>query len=191
MSSRKPEHPVHDIIVNRWSSRAMSGEAVPHGKLMSLFEAARWAPSSFNNQPWRFVYVTKDSDRWDDFFNLLVPFNQAWAKNAGALVVIVSRNTFDFSGDPGNTHSFSAGAAWQNIALQASLNNLVAHGASGFDYDKARADLNIPADYTIDAMVILGKPGKVEDLPEEMRGGEVPSDRKPLKELVFEGEFTA
>ncbi|MGH7790937.1 MAG: nitroreductase family protein, partial [Thermodesulfobacteriota bacterium] len=115
---RKPEFDVDEIFLNRWSPRAMSGEEISEAELMSLFEAAKWAPSSFNNQPWRFLYSRRDSENWGLFFNLLAEFNQAWAKNASALIVIISRKTFDHNGKPSRTHSFDTGAAWQNLALQ-------------------------------------------------------------------------
>ncbi len=135
---REAEYPVDDIFINRWSPRAMSGDPVSKDELMSLFEAARWAPSSFNNQSWRFLYSLKGSDTWDTYFNLLLEGNQTWVKNAGALVVILSKTTFDYNGKPSKTHAFDSGAAWQNFALQGSINGLVIHGMQGFDYERAK-----------------------------------------------------
>ncbi len=158
-------------------------------ELMGLFEAARWAPSSFNNQPWRFLYARRNSPEWQTFFDLLGQGNKSWAKNAAALIVIISKTTFDRNGKPSRTHSFDAGAAWGNLALQASIKGLVAHGMQGFDYDKARQALGIPDDYQVEAMAAVGRPGRREDLPEEKQVGEKPSGRKPLSEIVIEGGF--
>ena len=186
---RKSEYSVDEIFLKRWSPRAMSGEEISNDELMSLFEAARWAPSSFNNQPWRFLYARRNTNNWELFFNLLVEGNKTWVKNAAALIVIVSKKTFDHNGNPSKTHSFDTGAAWQNLALQGSLKGLVVHGMQGFDYDKAREVLNIPDGYEVEAMVAVGKPGRKEDLPERLQQREVPSDRKNLSDIAFEGMF--
>jgi nitroreductase len=156
---------------------------------MTLFEAARWAPSSYNNQPWHFIYATKDSAEWKTFFNLLIEFNQSWCKNAAALVVIVSKNAFAYNNKPSRTHSFDTGAAWENLCIQATHMKLVAHGMEGFDYDKAKQNLNIPDDYTVEAMCAIGKPGKKEDLPADLQKREELSDRKPSTEFVYSGKF--
>ena len=189
MTARIAKYKVEDLIINRWSPRAMSGEPISNDELMSLFEAARWAPSSYNNQPWRFVYARRNTQYWDTFFNLMVEFNQSWAKNAAVLIVVVSHNTFESNNKPARTHSFDAGAAWQNLALQGTANGLVVHGMEGFDYDRAHKDLNIPDGYTVEAMVAVGKPGKTEDLPQDLQEREAPSDRKHIKEFVSEGQF--
>lgn len=186
---RTSAHPVADVFVNRWSARAMSGAAVSEQELHSLFEAARWAPSSYNSQPWRFVYAKRNTPAWNVMFDLLVDFNKQWAKNAGALVVIVSKDTFDHDNTPSRTHSFDTGAAWQNLALQGSMSGLVVHGMGGFDYDRAKQVLHIPAGYTVEAMAAIGKPGSLEDLSESMRGMEKPSDRNDIASFAFEGVF--
>jgi len=169
----------------------MSGQEIETEKLMSLFEAARWAPSSFNNQPWRFLYSRRGSPSWDTFFNLLAPTNKTWAKNAAALILIASKRTFDRDGKPSRTHSFDTGAAWASLALQGSRMGLVVHGMQGFDYDKAQEALKLPTDSTVEAMIAVGLPGRKEDLPEPLREKEFPNDRKPLTETVFEGFFPA
>ena len=183
---REAEYPVDDIFINRWSPRAMSGDPVSKDELMSLFEAARWAPSSFNNQSWRFLYSLKGSDTWDTFFDLLLEGNQTWVKNAGALVVILSKTTFDYNGKPSKTHAFDSGAAWQNFALQGSINGLVIHGMQGFDYDKAKSELQIPDEYEVQAMAAIGKPGDPDDLPEALREKDIPSGRKNVSEIALE-----
>jgi len=186
---RKPEFSVDPLFVNRWSPRAMSGEEIALEELHSLFEAARWAPSASNNQPWRFIYARRDTPAWKTLFDLMLEFNQSWTRNAAALVVIVSKKTFDIKETPSRTHSFDAGAAWQNLALQGSLRGLVVHGMAGFDYDRARKDLAVPDNHDIEAMVAVGKPGPVEGLPAALQKREVPSDRKKIAEIVFEGRF--
>ncbi len=186
---RTPQYPVQSIIVNRWSGRAMSGEPITDQQLFSLFEAARWAPSSYNNQSWRFIYAKRDTPSWKILFNLLVPFNQDWAKNASALIVAFSKTTFDHNGKPARTHAFDAGAAWENLALQGVSMDLVVHGMEGFDYDKAKTDLKIPDGYEVHAMIAVGKPGRKEDLPQGLQERETLSDRKPISQFIFEGEF--
>ena len=183
---REAEYPVDDIFINRWSPRAMSGDPVSKDELMSLFEAARWAPSSFNNQSWRFLYSLKDSESWDTYFNLLLEGNKTWVKNAGALVVILSKTTFDYNGKPAKTHAFDSGAAWQNFALQGSINGLVNHGMQGFDYERAKSELQIPGEYEIQAMAAIGKPGDPDDLPEALREKDIPSGRKNVSEIALE-----
>lgn len=189
MPERKPQFKVDGIFINRWSPRAMSGEPITDDELMSLFEAARWAPSSYNNQPWRFVYAKRNTIHWDALFNLMVPFNQQWTKNAAALMVVASKKTFDLNNKPSRTHSFDTGAAWENLALQASINGLVAHGMEGFDYEKAHKTLNFPDEYQIEAMIAVGRPGPLTSIPEDMQKNEYPSQRKKIEELIFEGKF--
>ena len=187
--NRKSNHKINPIILNRWSPRSMSGEEITDEQLMALFEAARWAPSSYNNQPWRFIYAKRNTEHWNTIFNLMGEFNQSWTKNAAALIVIVSKNTFDHNNNPSITHSFDTGAAWENLALQAEDLELVSHGMQGFDYDKAKKDLAIPEGYSVEAMVAIGKKGRKEDLPKELQDKEMPSQRKPLNEVVMEGKF--
>lgn len=186
---RKPEYPINPLILSRWSPRAMSGEEISDEELMALFEAARWAPSSYNAQPWRFIYAKKGSEQWDKFFNLLVEFNQSWAKNAAVLVLIISRRHFESNEKPSHTHSFDTGSAWENLAIEAETRGLVTHGMEGFDYQKAREVLEIPELFQVEAMIVIGKKGNKEDLPEGLREKDVPSIRKPLSEIVMEGKF--
>lgn len=191
LEARKEEYPADKLFPLRHSPRAMSGEALTQQEIMPLFEAAKWAPSSFNNQPWRFLYSLKGSATWNTFLNLLLPQNQVWCKNAGALVVLISKTTFDHNGKPAKTHSFDAGAAWENFALQGTFSGLAVHGMQGFDYDRAKTELSIPDEYQVEAMIAVGKPGRKEDLPPELRERETPTPRKKLSEIVFEGKFPA
>ncbi len=187
---RLPEYPVDDVFLRRQSLYALSGQKITHEQLMGLFEAAKWAPSEYNCQPWRFIYAHRETAAWKILFGLLVPWNQQWAKDAAALVVIISKNTFELNGKTSATHSFVTGAAWMNFALQATMQGIIAHGVAGFDYAKARTNLNIPDDYTIEAMCVVGFPGSAELLGNEFIKREIPSQRKQLKEIVAEASFT-
>ena len=185
---RKPQQDIDEIFVNRWSPRAMVGQEIDEKTLFTLFEAARWAPSANNNQPWRFIYARRNTKHWETFFQLLAEGNQVWAKNAAVLIVIISKTTFD-NGKPSITHSFDAGAAWVSLALQGSLAGLVIHGMQGFDYDKAKKILHIPDEYQVEAMIAVGKKGRKEDLPDYLQEREFPSSRKSIAELAMEGSF--
>ena len=167
----------------------MTGEALNDDDIMSLFEAARWAPSSYNNQPWRFIYAKRNTEHWDRFFNLLAEGNKNWTKNAALLVVVISRKNFEFNEKPAITHQFDAGSAWENLALEASSRGIVAHGMQGFDYEKAGVNLGVPHDFEVMAMIAIGKKGPTEILPPELQEKEKLSDRKPLKEIIMEGFY--
>lgn len=186
---RQAAHPVERIFVDRWSPRAMSGEEVSNGELLTLFEAARWAPSSMNNQPWRMLYAPRGSRHWPLFFDLLVDSNKVWCARAAVLVVVVSKTTFG-SGKACRTHSYDSGAAWMSLALQGSMMGLVVHGMQGFDYDRARIELAIPEEFQVEAMAAIGRPGRIEDLPEQLQAREMPNERRPLVESVCEGPFS-
>ena len=188
-TTRTPTYNIHSLILNRWSPRSMTGEELADEVLMSLFEAARWAPSSYNNQPWRFIYAKRNTEHWDRFFNLLVDANKVWAKNAAALVVVIARKNFEFNEKPARTNQFDAGAAWENLALEATSRGLAVHGMQGFDYEKARKDLEIPDNFDVMAMIAIGKRGPKDQLPPQLQEREYPNDRKPLKEIVIEGLF--
>ena len=188
-SARKSNYPINPLILNRWSPRSMTGEALNDEDIMSLFEAARWAPSSYNNQPWRFIYAKRNTEHWDRFFNLLAEGNKNWTKNAALLVVVISRKNFEFNEKPAITHQFDAGSAWENLALEASSRGIVAHGMQGFDYEKAGVDLGVPHDFEVMAMIAIGKKGPIEILPPELQEKEKLTDRKPLKEIIMEGFY--
>jgi nitroreductase len=186
---RKPTYSINNLILNRWSPRSMSGEEINDKDLMSLFEAARWAPSSYNNQPWRFIYAKRNSASWEKFFNLLAEGNRVWTKNASVLVVIISRKNFEHNEKPSITHQFDTGAAWENLAIEATSCGLVTHGMQGFDYDKARKELEIPDSFDVMAMIAIGKKAPKENLPSELQKMEFPNNRKPLSEIIMEGKF--
>jgi nitroreductase len=157
--------------------------------LMRLFEAARWAPSSFNAQQWRALYARRGNEHWPTFLGLLVEGNKAWAQNAAVLVLFISRTKFEYNNEPSISHSYDTGAAWENFALQGFHQGLVVHGMEGFDYERARTELKIPEGFRLEAMVAVGKPGAKETLPEKLRAKESPNDRRKLAESVCEGPF--
>ncbi len=173
----------------RWSPRAMNGEALTTMEVDTLLEAARWAPSCFNAQPWRFAYTIQGDDDWSRFFDALIEANQTWARNAGALIAVSARIRFEHNDNPAATAGFDAGAAWMSMALQAQHMGLVTHGMYGFDQDKARSALQLPEVYELCAIIAVGHAGEKDDLPETYREREVPSDRKPLDEIRFHGSF--
>lgn len=193
-NGRTPGHDVDPLFVQRWSPRAFSGEPITETQLHSLLEAARWAPSAFNLQPWRFAWARRDTPHWDRFVDVLLPFNQVWARNAGALIIVASDSFSRPEGQPpqpSHSHSFDTGAAWGNLALQAVKLGLISHGMLGFDQDKARAELGVPAEWRLEAAVAVGHPGDPADLPEKLRAREVASDRNPVSAFAFEGGFPA
>jgi nitroreductase len=186
---RASDRSIDRLFIDRWSPRAMSGEAIDQSELLTLFEAARWAPSSGNSQPWRFLYARRDTEHWPVFLDLLVERNREWCVNAAALVVLVSRTAHEQTGRALITHCYDTGAAWMSLALQGWLKGLIVHGMAGFDYGRAREALHVPEAFAVNAMAAIGRPGRVEDLPEFQRAREVPSQRRPLNESLYEGRF--
>ncbi|MFU1783624.1 nitroreductase family protein [Haloarcula japonica] len=187
---RDPVHNVDPLFVNRWSPRAMTGASLADDDLHSLFEAARWAPSAFNNQHWRFVYATREDDEWDAFLGLLNEANRSWARDAGALIAVFSKVTLDHNGEPAATRSFDTGAAWQNLALEGARRDLAVHPMAGFDWDRIHDTLGVPEDeFDAEAMVAVGERADPETLPDDLKEREEPSGRKPLDEIVFNGRF--
>jgi nitroreductase len=191
---RTSEHDIDPLILHRWSPRAFDGQPLSEAELLRILEAAHWAPSAYNFQPWRFVYALKDTPEFDKLLSLLVPFNQSWAKDAGALVFIISKT---HSLAPGATeeaplysHSFDAGAAWGLLSLQARLSGFYAHGMTGLEFDKLDAGLGVPEGYRVEAAAAIGRIADPEVLPEGLRGGEVPSKRRPLAEVAFKGALS-
>lgn len=171
---RTSNHPIEKIFLTRHSACQYSKSKISQKELNSLFEAARWAPSSFNNQPTKFVYTTSDSSSWPKFFNLLNPYNRSWAKNCSALILVLSdQKICKFKNSC--KQSFDAGAAVQNLALQASAMGLSAHVIEGFDYNAARSSFNIPNRYNIEVMVAIGQPEKNAKL----------NPRKKIEEIAF------
>ena len=173
-SPRVSDHPIDPLFTRRWSPRAFTGEPIPRETLSTVLEAARWAPSSFNSQPWRFIVGHRDTPAW-------------------ALIVIVSRTQWVPPGktevEPLRSHSFDTGAAWASMAFQATMLGWHVHGIGGFDRDRVRASLGVPADHAVEAVVAIGRQGDPSVLTDAQRARELPNQRQPLAALVAEGRF--
>lgn len=193
MTERVTDYPIDRVFVDRWSPRAFTGEAISEAELFSLFEAARWAPSSYNSQPWRFLYARRDTAHWERFLGLLIPYNRAWAQHAAALIFIVSKSTMLPPGKdteiPSHSHSFDAGAAWGLLAMQAVKSGWATHGMVGLNFDEAFATLGVPQGYRVEAAIAVGRQGDKSILPEALQAREAPSGRLPVREIAFEGGF--
>lgn len=194
-NARAAAHPIDPVFTDRWSPRAFDATAVPQADLETMLEAARWAPSSMNYQPWRILYALRDSVNWHDFLTPLVPFNRDWAQHSGALLYFLSDTMMD-KGDgsepqPSHSHSFDAGAAWASLALQATWLGYHTHGMAGIDYPLARTTLGVPDRFRIEAAVAIGRIGDPAMLPDALRAREVPSGRKPIGDFAFDGKFPA
>ncbi len=194
-NSRQADHPIDPLFLERWSPRAFTGEVISEADLFTMLEAGRWAASSYNSQPWRFLYARRDTAHWERFLALLNDFNRSWAKNASVLVVLVSNSLMRPPGAdkdiPSHSHSLDAGAAIANVQLQASRMGWQAHGMVGFDMDRAFADLNVPQGHRVEAAYAIGRPGDKAMLPEALQARETPSPRVPLSQMAFEGGFPA
>lgn len=192
-SPRTADHEIAPVFLERWSPRAYTGEAVPEPVLMQMFEAVRWAPSSYNSQPWRLVYALRDTPDWERFLDLLIPFNRGWAERAGALVLFVSKSTLLPPGKteeiPSVSHSFDCGAGWAHFALQAQMLGYHAHGMVGFDKDAAFAALHVPIGHRIEMIAAVGRKADPSVLSEEARAREVPNGREKVETFAFAGGF--
>jgi nitroreductase len=190
-NGRTADYPIETLFLERWSPRAFTGEAIPPSELARILEAARWAPSCFNSQPWRFLYARRESPHWRTFLGLLNDFNQSWASNAAALIIVASRTTILRHGteSPSPSHSFDSGAAWALLALQAVRSGWHAHAMAGFDRERSAAALRIPANYCVEAAIAIGRAGPKTLLPGALAEREVPSMRRVLAEIAFEGGF--
>ena len=190
---RTPEFgPIEPQFLNRHSPRAMSGAPVPREDLMRVMEAARWAPSSGNGQPWRFVMCELGGTGFAIVVANLMGFNQVWAKNAAAFVVVCTETTrVDHEGKvtPRRLAAFDAGAAWMSMALQGKSMGLVLHGMEGFNREVLAPLLKVPEGIDVLAVIAVGLPGVVEDLPADKQAGEVPNQRRPTSESVVFNSF--
>ncbi|TCR90236.1 nitroreductase family protein [Rhizobium sp. BK376] len=194
-NTRESSYPIDTMFLDRWSPRAFTNETMPESDLLTMLEAAHWAPSASNLQPWRYLYALRGSEHWDKLFGVLVEFNQGWVKSAAALLFVISRTHTGELGSseqkPSYSHSFDAGTSWGFLALQAHLMGYEAHGMTGFHADKANEMLGVPDGYRVEAAIAIGKVGDKNQLSEKLREREVPSQRKPLSELAFNGTFVA
>lgn len=187
------ENGVDEQFVRRWSPRAFAEATIEKQELSRFFEAARWAPSAYNSQPWRFLYSRNSDEYWSLFLDLLLPFNRAWAQHASALVIALSKTTFIPPGKSEaistGSQSFDTGSAWTNFALQASSAGWHTHAMAGYDKDRARRELEIPQDHELEAVIAVGKLGDKSSQPPQLQEREQPSTRLPLSAIVTEGPF--
>jgi len=182
---------INDLIKRRWSPRAFTQVPVAAGQLHSMFEAARWAASSFNEQPWSFVVATQqEEENYQALLACLSEKNREWAERAPVLILSVAKLNFDRNGKP-NRHAYhDVGQAFANMAIEATHLGLAVHPMGGFDIDKAREDLAIPDDYDPVVMIAVGRPGDFDDLPDELKVDELkPRTRNPSKDFVYSGKF--
>ncbi len=183
-NDRVSEADVDEIFLKRWSPRAFDAESIPDDALNSLFEAARWAPSCFNEQPWLFVYGSSEEER-DVFLSILAEKNQLWAKKAPILAVLFAKRAFAMNSKPNRWAAFDCGAAWMSLTVQARLLGLYTHGMAGFSQEKAYNLLGVPED-EFEAMcaIAIGKYGDPAELDEDFRAMEAPNERKPLSQAA-------
>lgn len=190
-NNRKADHDIHPQFTARWSPRAFNEVALTGAEVMRVLEAARWAPSASNNQPWRFAYGLRGDAAFDKIAGSLVAFNQSWAEKAGALVAIASASVVEKEGvaSANPWAAFDAGAAWGYLALQAHHSGLAAHAMGGFDAAVLGESLKLPKGYVLHAVVALGHQGDAEMLPEKLQEREAPSDRLSLDQTAKHGGF--
>ena len=192
MHKRAPtDFPVHDFIAERWSPRAFSDKPVAPDVLVSLFEAARWAPSSSNEQPWTYIVATKeDAEDFAKLVSVLVPSNVTWAQQAPVLALAVAELAFAKNGTPNRNAQYDVGAAGAWLTVEATSRGLFVHQMAGYDHDKAREVFAIPAGWEPIAAMAIGYPGDPESLPQSLRDREVaPRTRKPISQFVMSGSW--
>ncbi|MEQ5842973.1 nitroreductase family protein [Paraburkholderia acidicola] len=186
--ARNPDHPIDPLFIERWSPRAFAPHVLSTDDLMPLFEAARWAPSAFNSQPWRFHFALNGDPGWETALGWLAPFNAMWVKNASVLVFVVSDTTYQhpMTGEPGisRSHSFDTGAACANLALQAIRCGLHTHFMSGIEFERIHEALDLSPESHVEAAIAVGRRGDPATLPERLRASESPSGRKPATGFV-------
>lgn len=182
---------INEIIANRWSGRAYNAnKPVTDDEELALLEAARWAPSCFGDQPWRFIVCNKRKHphAWQTAFDTLAESNQAWAKNAPLLVLACANTLFQHNSKPNRWGAYDTGAAVENMCLQATALRLVAHQMGGFNVDAARTAFQVPEGFELMAMIAIGHGDTPESLPQDLQERQVaPRQRKPLGELFFNG----
>ena len=192
MSNPAPvEFPVNELIQNRWSPRAFSDKLVPQEVLRSLFEAARWAPSSNNEQPWAYIVATKDdAENFEKSLGALVEFNANWAKKAPVLVIAVAELAFAKSNAPNRNAQYDVGAASLQLSIEATARGLVVHQMAGFDPETAKEAYDIPQGWEPIAAMAIGYPGDASSLPEPLQSREkAPRSRKRIREFVMSGQW--
>lgn len=185
--------PINEMIANRWSGRAFDAtKPVSKSQLLSLCEAARWAPSCFGDEPWRFMVWDKNSnaDAWQKAFDCLVPSNQEWVKNAPVLLLVCADTLFGHNQKPNRWAQYDTGAAAENLCLQAQDLGLMAHQMGGFNADAARSIFAIPEQFTLMAMVAIGYAGDANQLSDDLKARELAArKRKPVADLFFDSAW--
>jgi nitroreductase len=194
MDMHKPapiDFPVHELIRDRWSPRSFADKVIPEEVLRSLFEAARWAPSSNNEQPWAYIVATKDDKvNFNKILGTLVEFNASWAKNAAALAIAVAELTFAKTHAPNRNAQYDTGAATAFLSVEATARGLAVHQMAGFDPDRARQAFAIPEGWEALAAIAIGYPGSPDALPPKLRDRELaPRTRKPIREFAMTGSW--
>jgi len=182
--SRHYNYSIMDPIKNRWSPRAFDSTPIALDDLHALIEAARYAPSCFNEQPWRFI-IAHEQEQLKKMQSVLNPTNQEWANQAPVLILIVANRFFSSSGKDNYWHMFDAGTAWGYLSLEATQRGLITHAMGGFKRDLARELFNISEDYDIITVVAVGRYGDPSTLSEAQQAREKPNVRKPLEELLL------
>ncbi len=189
----KTTHQIHEVIAGRWSPRALDpSRPVSREHLHSLIEAARWAPSCFGDEPWRYIVFDRFSDEtsWQKAFECLVPGNQSWCRNAPMLMISIADTLFEYNDSPNRFGRYDTGAASENLVLQAEALGLAAHQMGGYDPDKARKAFSIPERYVCMSMIAVGHPASPEILDEDLREKELAErTRKPASSRFFEGTW--
>jgi nitroreductase len=185
------DFPVHELIRERWSPRAFADKPVPQDVLCSIFEAARWAPSSNNEQPWAYIVATKDDRGYlEKMLSVLVEFNAHWAKHAPVLALAVAKMTFEKNDAPNRNAQYDTGAATALLSVEATAHGLAVHQMAGFDAEKARQVFGIPAGWEPIAALAIGYPGDPDSLPPPLKAREMaPRTRKPIAEFVMAGHW--
>ena len=180
---------INETIANRWSGRAYdSAKSVSTTQIIALLEAARWAPSCFGDQPWRFVVWDKNAENndWKQAFDCLAPSNQAWVKDASVLLLVCADTLFNHNQQPNRWAQYDTGAAAENLCLQAESMSLMAHQMGGFNSELVRDKFNIPDQFTLMAMISVGYPADIATVTGEALVRETTSrSRRPFNELFF------
>lgn len=192
-NTRDSEFPIDTFFLDRWSPRAFTEETIDQATMLTILDAAHWAPSSGNNQPWRFIYALRGTPFFPVLVDILSPGNQRWARNAAALMIVVSK-TYRVASNGEHrlayTHSYDTGAAWFSVICQAMKLGYHAHGMEGFDKERAVEVLGIPEGYRAEAAAAIGRIADRSTLPDDLAEREFPNKRKPVSEIAFEGKFT-
>jgi len=183
--------PINELIRNRWSPRAFADKPIPPDVLRSLFEAARWAPSSNNEQPWAFLVAPKeDKENFEKMLSVLVEFNAGWAKHAPVLTLVVAKLSFAKNNTPNRNAQYDTGSATAWLSVEATARGLFVHQMAGFDPEKARHAFGIPVGWEAIAALAIGYPGDPGSLPDRLKERELaPRTRKPLSEFVMAGHW--